>query len=407
MTNKLIQPSVLKYNKEAIVLMEGENNPGFIYIVKSGSLRIESKIKFKNKDMNFYSDGDVFGFVSAILKQPHSHNLVTITECEIFKLTVGQFLIFIRQRSDTFLKFLSYYTEKLRILLDENKNITKIGFTEPSPEQLILNAKIFKDLGMDNKACYSLAKYIEKDFSIKKRPEKMELAKNLLKEYNPDYEIPKIKEANNNSIICEDGQIIFVQNEPEDFMYLIEDGSIVISKLKDNMEVMVDTIPKGEIFGEMAILNKKSRIASAYAKGRTFLRKYSMSDLLTETGDDVLIKIFYILAKRFNQANQRILIQKVDDHNIKFYLQIYLLLFDKIKPGMLKKEVISIDYTIDQIGNMVGVQAIEKDKISELIKDKSIKFTDSSIIIANVDDFENKIGIMRNRLNKLIKEMLI
>ena len=74
---------------------------------------------------------------------------------------------------------------------------------------------------------------------------------------------------------------------------------------------------------------------------------------------------------------------------------------------MLKKEEISIDYTIDQIGNMVGVQAIEKDKISELVKDKSIKFTESSIIIANIDDFENKIGIMRNRLNKLIKEMLI
>lgn len=132
-----------------------------------------------------------------------------------------------------------------------------------------------------------------------------------------------------------------------------------------------------------------------------------MSDLLTETGDEVLIKIFYILAKRFNQANQRILIRKVEDHNVKFYLQIYLLLFDKIKPGMLKKEEISIDYTIDQIGNMVGVQAIEKDKISELVKDKSIKFTESSIIIANIDDFENKIGIMRNRLNKLIKEMLI
>ena len=58
MTNKIIQPSVLRYNKEAIVLMEGEKNPGFIYIVKTGSLRIESKIKFKNKDMNFYSDGD-------------------------------------------------------------------------------------------------------------------------------------------------------------------------------------------------------------------------------------------------------------------------------------------------------------------------------------------------------------
>ena len=78
----------------------------------------------------------------------------------------------------------------------------------------------------------------------------------------------------------------------------------------------------------------------------------------------------------------------------------------KVDTSALKEEI-SIDYTIDQIGNMVGVQAIEKDKISELVKDKSIKFTESSIIIANIDDFENKIGIMRNRLNKLIKEMLI
>jgi CRP-like cAMP-binding protein len=405
--NKLIQPAVIKYNKDAVVLMEGEENPGFIFIVKTGKLKIESKIKFKNIDMNYYSEGDVFGFVSAILKQPHAHNLITLTECELFKLTVGQFLIFIRQRTDTFIKFLSYYTEKLRLLLDENKNFTKIGFTEPSPEQLIINAKIYKELGLDDKACFSLKKYIEKDFSIKKRSEKLENAKSMLIEYNSSYEYPEVKITDNQSSFYEDGQIIFVQNEPEDYMYLIEDGSIVISKIREGMEVMVDTISKGEIFGEMAILNKKSRIATATAKGKTFLKKYTSSDLLTDAGDEVLIKIFYLLAKRFNQANQRILIRKVDDHNVKFYLQINLLLFEKLKPGMLKKEEIAIDYTLEQIGNMVGVQTIEKDKISELIKDKSIKFTESSIVITNADDFENKIGIMKNRLNKIMKEMLI
>ena len=40
------QSSVQQFRKDALILMEGEANPGFIFIVKSGIVRIESKIKF-------------------------------------------------------------------------------------------------------------------------------------------------------------------------------------------------------------------------------------------------------------------------------------------------------------------------------------------------------------------------
>ena len=69
------QPNILKFNKDAIVLMEGELNPGFIFIVRSGVLKIDTKIKFAKPSMNQYTQGDVFGFVSAILKQKHQQNI--------------------------------------------------------------------------------------------------------------------------------------------------------------------------------------------------------------------------------------------------------------------------------------------------------------------------------------------
>ena len=408
--NKQSQPpTVLKFNKDAMILMEGEDNPGYIFIVKSGTLKIHSKIVFKDRSMNVYSPGDVFGFVSSILKQKHGQNITAETDCEVLRLTVVQFLLFIRERSGAFIKFLSYYTEKLRLLMDENRNpYDSPVIIEPSPEQLIYDAKLYKQLELSNKACYALSKYLTCEFSSKKRPDKIEEAKKLLESYDPEYKLPEVSSTDSaNQITIEDGQILFIQNEPDDYLYVIESGGILVTKLSGGKEVIVDTIFKGEIIGEMALLNKKVRIATASAKGNTTLKRFKLDDLLAHAADDVLIKIFYILAKRFNLANQRIFIRKVEDQNIKFYLQLNLLLQEKLKPGTSKKEEFTIDYTLDQVANMLGITNIEKDKISDLTKDKNVKFNDTNIVITNAEDFEHRVGIMKNRYNRMIKDMII
>ncbi len=405
--NKQNLPTVLKYNKDAMILMEGEENPGYIFIVKSGTLKIHSKIVFKDRKMNVYSPGDVFGFVSSILKQKHGQNLTAETDCEVLRLTVSQFLNFIRERSDAFIKFLSYYTEKLRLLMDENRNpYDNPVIMETSPEQLIYDAKHYKQLELVDKACYALSKYLTCEFSMKKRPEKIEEARKLLEAYIPEYKLPEIS-STEKEVTLEDGQILFIQNEPDDYLYIIESGGILITKLSGDKEIILDTIFKGEIIGEMAILNKKARIATATAKGTTVLKRYKLDDLLAHAADDVLIKIFYILAKRFNLANQRIFIRKVEDQNIKFYLQLNLLLQEKLKPGISKKDEFVIEYSIDQVANMLGYSTIEKDKISELLKDKNVKFNETNITITNAEDFEHRVGIMKNRYNRMIKDMII
>lgn len=407
MDSKLAQQSsVIKYNKGALILMEGEENPGFIFIVKTGMVKIESRIKFNNKNMNFYAPGDVFGFVSAILKQKHGQNLYAAVDTEILKLTVNQFLVFIRQKPDSFLKFLSYYTEKYRIMMESKDSTSEIIGLESSPEQLFLDAKKYIKLEQTNKAAYALHKYIHTDFSMKKRPEKVEEAKALLESIQADYvpaEITPLEEG----FQYQDEQIIFLKNEPDDYMYVIESGSVTISMLFDDTEIILETIHKGEIFGEMAILNKKARMATAIAKGETVLVRYDSKMLLEKAADSVLIKIFFILAKRFNLANQRIYIRKVEDVNLKFYLQVQLLLAELFKEGLSKKAEFTIDYSFDQVANMIGVNPNNKEKFTEFIKDKALKFNESSITVVNGEEFEHRVAIMKNRYTKMMKDTII
>ncbi len=64
----------------------------------------------------------------------------------------------------------------------------------------------------------------------------------------------------------EDGEIIITEGEKDPWLYFLLDGKVRVSK--DNFEIT--TIDKkGEIFGEMRIIDTLSRSASIHAVGRT------------------------------------------------------------------------------------------------------------------------------------------
>jgi CRP-like cAMP-binding protein len=79
----------------------------------------------------------------------------------------------------------------------------------------------------------------------------------------------------------EDGEIIFEENARGDKMFILINGSVVISKLVEHesgvpTETELATIKPGECFGEMGLIDQRARSAKATAKGHTLL--FSISD---------------------------------------------------------------------------------------------------------------------------------
>ena len=178
--------TIVQYTKGAMISMAHTQNPGFVHILKSGEISIESVFRFSSKNLNRYLPGDTFGYVSAITKNPHSSTLVAATDCIVIRLSLENFFEYLKNNPEVFLKIISYNAEKLRAFIDHIGSSKKDPTNnEDYPEKLIQNAKIYLGHEQNKLACFSLKKYIEGTFDKEKEDEKIKEAEAMLKKENP------------------------------------------------------------------------------------------------------------------------------------------------------------------------------------------------------------------------------
>jgi CRP-like cAMP-binding protein len=66
-----------------------------------------------------------------------------------------------------------------------------------------------------------------------------------------------------------DGQVIFEEGSNGDWIYVVEEGEVETSKKVKSQRFLIEVLKPGDIFGEMAYIDKEPRSATATAKGET------------------------------------------------------------------------------------------------------------------------------------------
>jgi CRP-like cAMP-binding protein len=64
-----------------------------------------------------------------------------------------------------------------------------------------------------------------------------------------------------------DGQYVFREGETGDLAFVVKSGKIEILKTADGKEMSLGVVSEGGMFGEMALIDNKPRMAGARAKG--------------------------------------------------------------------------------------------------------------------------------------------
>ncbi|MCK5266982.1 MAG: cyclic nucleotide-binding domain-containing protein [Spirochaetes bacterium] len=110
------------------------------------------------------------------------------------------------------------------------------------------------------------------------------------------------------------GTIIFKENDVDDTMYFIKSGKVEILKTINNTEKIIDILKTGDFFGEMAIVNKSPRFATARAITDVLavaLNREKFLNIITTQGE-IALKIIDVLCLRLKNANGQVkkLIQK-------------------------------------------------------------------------------------------------
>ncbi len=107
-----------------------------------------------------------------------------------------------------------------------------------------------------------------------------------------------------NEVTYHEGEVIFEKGEIGNCMYVIYSGEIDIA----DHEVIFATMGKGDIFGELALLDAEPRSATALARTDVLLFRIDQDDFydLMEERDELLRSVLRILCQRIRRQNDKL-----------------------------------------------------------------------------------------------------
>jgi len=99
--------------------------------------------------------------------------------------------------------------------------------------------------------------------------------------------------------------VLFKQGDAGDCAYVIESGKVLIYIEKSNVEIPIAHIKKGEIFGEMSLIDNSPRSASVRAVEDTVLNKITKDQLIDRyQGSDQLVQLLLrVMMNRLRRNN--------------------------------------------------------------------------------------------------------
>lgn len=97
------------------------------------------------------------------------------------------------------------------------------------------------------------------------------------------------------------GEYIFEEGEPGDYAYIIEEGEVAISTVIDGKPVILNILKQGIMFGELALVDGRTRSAAAVAKTDVLLTIVTKEqvNMRVDSADPILRMLLFVVMRYF------------------------------------------------------------------------------------------------------------
>ncbi len=145
----------------------------------------------------------------------------------------------------------------------------------------------------------------------------------------------------------EAGKAIFHEGETGDRMFIIQSGRVRISKMIDGREHELAILEKGDFFGEMAIVSRINRTATATAVNATQLLAFDRQGFtgMIEKNAKIALNVIDKLCRRLENANSQI--QLMFQRNQRSLIALNL--YSKFGDRPANEQHLPLDKVVEQI----------------------------------------------------------
>ena len=387
------------FKKDAYVYVEGDEDVNDVYIIEKGAVELVGENKQIKRYKSVVTDGEVFGFITALIGKPRMESAVALKDTVIVTVNRARFIYLVQRNPEIALKITRFFAEELR-LYDEMMFSLKSGDSSMVPEEMKLFAiaEYYNRVKSYKFAYHALRRYMEL------YPNGIEIdgVRTMLDEIEKTG-LRSVPEPVKNGVykLFADQQMVFCENEPGDELYIIKEGKVKITKVSNNNEIMLSVLREGDIFGELAIVSDKPRNASAICMGRTTLlpiRKETLTWVLSKS-PGIINKIFMAICQRiwFTYINLEARLYN------KPVTRVYAFIENKLVQdgiSLKSKEALTVNYSIEELLKASGVPADKRDSVTQLILDDiNLEFNFGQLFIRNPSMLASKAKFYKSRDN--------
>ncbi len=179
------------------------------------------------------------------------------------------------------------------------------------------------------------------------------------------------------------GTVIFNEDEPGYDMFILHEGRVRIFKKVRSVETTLAELGKGDFFGEMAILEKSPRSASAVAITdiKVLVLDEKTFELLLKSTPEVAFKMMKKMAERLRYADERIETLLFKDATSKVVDMISNV---AKKNGVESGKGVVVNISATDLAGRVGLDVDKTKRVLDiLVERKFLKVEEDRIIIRN------------------------
>jgi len=392
----MLQLQFINFNKGSYIVVEGKANSDRFFIIQKGQVQV-----FKSSDSGIQpfvlGPGDFVGVVPCMSGHLQIETAIAMTDCVVIAVRKDQYTELIEKNTSVALKIIRTFANRMRQMNEMLTKATLNSQAMDSSEQILKVAQYYEKAAKNNISIYAYYQY------LKTRPvgPQAEEAKKKFIQLKARTNAPYFEPTQEMTRDYPQDTMIFSEAQSGQDMYIIQSGEVAISKIVDGNEVTLAILHKGDMFGEMALLENKPRSASAIAHSDCKLLVVNLANFnqMVTTQASLIARLTTTLADRLwsmyrqlDNANLKDPINKmVDMLSLQLEKQ-------KINVDKLTSKGMQTELTPKDLANMCGLAHDMQAKVIYDFQNYSlIKMVDGKIYIKDVPELTKQAAFYRKQ----------
>ncbi len=393
----MLQLQIVSFRKGSYLVVEGKENTDHFYIIQKGNVQC-MKSSGSGLAPTVYGPGDFVGVVPCMSDHLQIETAIALSDVMAISVRKDQYPELISQNTPVALKIIKTFANRMRVMNEMLTKATLHSVVQDTHEQIFKVAAFYEKSSLPDVAIFAYYQY------LKTKPEgpNADLAKQKFVALKPKTHAVYFEPTAEPSRQYPKDTMIFSEAQSGSDMFIIQRGEVSITKVVNGNEVTLAVLKKGDMFGEMALIENKPRSANALAHSDCTLMVINRSNFnqMVATQPQLVAKLTTTLADRlwsmYRQLDNATLTEPLAKMLDMLSLQLEK---QRVKIG-LSKVSMQTEFTPKDLANMCGLASQYQAKaIYDFEQYDQIRIENGKIFIKDAQELMKAAAFYRKQNN--------